>query len=65
MQLVTAPNEHAFEQPLEIHAEAIAPRAVTTVRVKFPTEFRRVLVVSYTPKQLWVEPGGAAAVIRF
>ncbi len=65
MQLVTAPNEHAFEQPLEIHAEALAPRAVTTVTVKFPAEFRRVLVVSYTPKQLWVEPGGAAAVIRF
>ena len=65
MQLVVAPNEHAFEQPLEIHAEAIAPQAVTTVTVKFPLEFRRVLVVSYAPKQLWVEATGSAPTIRF
>ena len=65
MQLVVAPNEHAYEQPLEIHAEAIAQQAITTVTVKFPVEFQRVLVVSYTPKQVWVEANGVAPPIRF
>lgn len=56
MQTVVAPLDHAHGQPLEIHADAIAAQPIRAVTIRFPGEFARVLVVSYTPNQVWVDP---------
>lgn len=56
---------HAHEDPLEIRAEATSPEPVTSVRVQFPEEFQKVLVVAYRPTQLWVEPKSWSPAITF
>ena len=65
MQAAVAPNDHAHEQPMEIRVDAIASRPISTVTVRFPIEFQRVLVVSYKPRQVWVEPTMPSPRIRF
>ena len=65
MQMLTAPNDHAHEPPVEVRVELQSTARVTAVSVVFPQEFRRVLVVSYRPQQTWAEPGEAAAHIKF
>lgn len=65
MQAVVDPNGHTHEEPLEIHAEAVTQSEITSVRVQFPEEFRKVLVVAYRPAQLWVEPKTLSPAIRF
>jgi hypothetical protein len=54
MQAIVAPGEHPAEEPLEIHADALANQQVQSVRVSFPPEFQKVLVVAYRPEQVWV-----------
>ncbi len=56
MQTVVAPLDHAHAQPMEIHADAIAAQPIRAVTIRFPSEFARVLVVSYKPNQVWVDP---------
>ena len=56
---------HSHEEPVEIRADAVAPREITSVRVRVPEEFRNVLVVAYRPSQLWVEPRTLSPAIRF
>lgn len=65
MQAVVDPNGHTHEEPLEIHAEAVTQSEITSVRIQFPEEFRKVLVVAYRPTQLWVEPKALSPAIRF
>jgi hypothetical protein len=65
MQALAAPNEHPFETALEVRAELQAAKAVASLRVSFPPAFQRVLVVSYQPKQVWVEPQQASPEIKF
>ena len=65
MQALAAPNEHPFEAALEVRAEIQAAKAVASLRVSFSPAFQRVLVVSYQPKQVWVEPQRASPEIRF
>lgn len=74
MQMLVNAGGHAHEAPLEIRAEFSVPKPDTTaapsssVRVKFPAAFRRVLVVSYRPNQVWVNAGGTqddASEIKF
>jgi hypothetical protein len=48
--------EHAHEAALEIRAECQSAKPIPSLRVSFPSAFQRVLVVSYQPKQVWVEP---------
>ena len=75
MQMLVAAGEHAHDAPLEIRAEFSVPEAEKSappplsspllspsVRVKFPSAFRRVLVVSYRPNQVWVNAGDAEGV---
>lgn len=70
MQMLVAAGEHAHDAPLEIRAEFSVPKSETSVapssppslRMKFPAAFRRVLVVSYRPNQVWVNAGGADGV---
>ena len=65
MQLTVDPNRHAHEAPVEIRAEANARQEIAAVRIQFPDEFQKVLVVSYRPSQIWVEPKTASAPIKF
>ena len=65
MQAMAEPGGHFHEEPLEIHAEAQSPEPVTSVRIQFPEEFQKVLVVAYRPNQLWVEPKSWSPVIKF
>jgi hypothetical protein len=65
MQALVAPGEHAHETVLEVRAEFQSTRAIESVRVRFPSALERVLVVSYRPKQVWVEPTGPSPAITF
>lgn len=65
MLSVVDPSAHAHEEPLEIHADANSPEPVTAIRVQFPEEFQKVLVVAYRPTQLWIEPKTWSPAIRF
>lgn len=65
MQAVVDPAGHSHEDPLEIHAEVVTPVEITSVRVQFPEEFGKVLVVGYRPTQIWVEPKTVSPAIRF
>ena len=65
MQAMVDPAGHAHDQPLEIHAEAIAQQEITSVRTQFPDEFQRVLVVAYRPNQTWSEPKTGSPTIKF
>ena len=65
MQAMADPAGHVHDEPLEIHAEANSPEPVTSVRVQFPEEFEKVLVVAYRPSQLWVAPKSWSPAIKF
>ena len=65
MQAMVDPAGHAHDEPLKIHADANSREEITAVRVQFPEEFQKVLVVSYRPNQLWVEPKSWSPAIRF
>ena len=53
MQALVDPNSH--EAPVEIHADANAQQKIVSLRVQFPEEFQKVLVVAFRPSQVWVE----------
>lgn len=63
MQAMT--GGHVHEPPTEIRAEAVAPQQIESLSVRFPSEFQRVLVVSYKPNQTWAEGAAPSADIRF
>jgi hypothetical protein len=65
MQTVVAPDTHLHEAPTEIHGDAIAAAPLSAVTVRFPLEFGRVLVVSYKPNQVWIDPAGTSPRILF
>ena len=56
MQAIVAPGEHPHEAAVEIRAEATSPQDVGSVTLRLPEAFQPVLVVSYRPSQVWVEP---------
>lgn len=65
MQMLAAPNAHAHEPPQEVRVELQTTGRVSAVDAAFPPEFRRMLIVSYRPRQTWAEPGEAATEIKF
>ena len=65
MQSIVDPAGHMHDEPMEIHAEASSPEPVTAIRVRFPEEFQKVLLVAYRPAQYWVEPKTWSPQIRF
>lgn len=65
MQSIATPNEHPYEEALEVRADLQAAKPIAPLRVSFPAAFQRVLVVSYQPKQVWVEPQSASPEITF
>jgi hypothetical protein len=65
MQDLVHGPEHEHEVALEIGADATAPRHIASVTLRLPEEFGKTMVVSYQPRQVWVEPRAAASLIRF
>lgn len=65
MREMVDPAGHAHDEPLEIHADANSSEPITAVRVQFPEEFQKVLLVWYRPNQLWVDPKSWSPAIRF
>jgi hypothetical protein len=56
---------HVHEPPTEIVLDAVSPYAIGSLTVRFPDEFRKVLVISYRPNQVWVEGKEASPAITF
>lgn len=62
MRAAVAPQDHVTEPQLEVRAEAVASKPLQALRVRFPREFQRVLVVSYRPNQVWAAPAATTTV---
>ena len=65
MQAMVDPAGHAHLAPLEIHAGANSQQEIASVKVQFPEEFHKVLVVAYKPSQLYVERKTVSPTIKF
>jgi hypothetical protein len=65
MQAMVDPAGHYHEPPIEIHADANSTQEITSLKVQLPEEFRKVLVVSFRPNQVWVEGKGLSPEIKF
>ena len=65
MQAMVDPAGHAHLAPLEIHADANSQQAIVSVRVQFPEEFQKLLVVAYKPSQIYVERKTLSPLIKF
>ena len=56
---------HVHTPPLEIRADAVATTKIETLTARFPSEFQKILVVSYKPTQTWIDPTSPQAQIHF
>jgi hypothetical protein len=65
MQALVGAGDHEHETSLEIGADVTARRHITSVALRLPEAFGKVMVVSYQPRQAWVEPRAAASLIKF
>ena len=65
MQMLTGGNDHAHPNAYEIRAEATSARPIGSVSVRLPVEFGKVLVISYQPRQAWVDPRATPVEIKF
>ena len=65
MEAVVAPGDHTHTTPLEVRAELRSVMPITSLRVQFAPALGRVMVVSYRPKQVWVDPRRLSPVITF
>lgn len=65
MRAIVDPGNHTHEDPLEVKAEGVAAREIGGVKVQFPEEFDKVLVVAYKPSQTEVGKSAVSPVIRF
>ena len=65
MQILTAPGAQLHDDPVEIQADFLTERPLRSVRASFPRELQPVLVVSYSPKQVWATPEAPAPQIQF
>jgi len=65
MQSLVAPAEHVHGTHFEVHAELRAATPIEALRVSFPAAYERVLLVSYQPRQTWVEARQPSPMIKF
>ena len=65
MQAVVGDSKHPTHSAFEVRAEATASRPITSVGIKVPPEFSKVLVVSYKPRQAWASPQAGMLQIQF
>lgn len=56
---------HVHQPPVEVRAEAAYSNEISSVTVRLPKEFQKVLVVSYRPSQVWVDSPLPSGEIRF
>jgi hypothetical protein len=65
MQMLSGDGHPDHDAVQEVHAEATPARAFTALAIRLPEQLGRVLVVSYQPRQAWVEPRAASTSIKF
>ncbi len=67
MQAIVAPKDHVHSTPLEIRAEANSTNSkdFSSIKLTLPAEFQQVLVVAYSPKQVWMKPNSESPAITF
>jgi hypothetical protein len=65
MQAMVDPDAHAHEAPVEVHADVNAAQDIQSVRVQFPREWQKVLVVWFRPSQQWVEGATLSPAMKF
>jgi hypothetical protein len=65
MQAMVDPNVHAHESPVEVRADVNAAPEIVSVRVQFPEEWQKVMVVWFRPGQQWVEGGSLSPAMKF
>ena len=65
MESVVASGDHAHPVPLEVHAELHSAAPIAGLRVQFTPLLGRVMVVSYRPKQVWVDTRSVSSTITF
>jgi hypothetical protein len=61
----TNANAHTHEAPAEIRANITCGKPIKDANIQFAEAFGKMLLVSYRPKQIWVAPKQAPALIRF
>ena len=69
MQMLTGGSggvdAHAHPAAHEVRAEATSTRPIGSVSVRVPSELGKVLVVSYQPRQTWIEPRAKPVTVEF
>ena len=65
MALVVNPDDHGEAGALEVRADLRAAQPVKALRVQFPAALKRVMLVTYRPTQVWVEPTQTSALMTF
>jgi hypothetical protein len=67
MQTLVAPKDHAHTGLAEIRAEAKSSHVsdFKSVTLQLPAALQQVWVVSYQPKQVWLQPNSPSPVISF
>ena len=65
MEAVVAPGQHSHNAPLEVHAELRSVQPISALRVQFTPALGRVMVVSYRPRQMWVDAGSLSPAVTF
>jgi len=65
MQTLADPGRAGHEEPTEVRAELRSAKAISALKVAFPPEFQKVVVVSYRPSQVMLEPGKPPALVQF
>ena len=65
MEAVVAPGAHSHALPLEVRAELHSVLPIASLRVQFAPALGRVMVVSYRPRQVWVDARSQSPAITF
>ena len=65
MDSVVARGGHSHMAPSEVHAELRSTLPITALRVQFTPSLGRVMVVSYRPRQVWVDTNNVSSSITF
>ena len=65
MALVINPDDHAQAGALEVRADLRSSQPVKALRVQFPPALKRVMLVTYHPNQVWVEPAETSPLMTF
>jgi hypothetical protein len=65
MEAVVARGQHLHTVPSEVRAELHSVQPLSSLRVQFTPALGRVMVVSYRPRQVWVEAGSPSPAVAF